>query len=332
MKCKLMFTAATAALLMASTVANAATEIKVASIAPKGTPWIGTLEKWEKAVEKASNGEIDIQIFAGGQLGNEFDVFKQVQRGRIDVGWFSGAAISDNIPETALMSTPFLFNDDKIIDCIYDGELGTELASIVEAKGFKHLQWGETGWVHVYAQDDLSNVEDANGYKARVAPQPMSRLLWDSVGASQTELPYSDTLPALQTGLVKAGESAEVSFVAFGIGKVAPHFMKTAHMHQAGAMVMGQSTWDKLTPEEQKVLWDNLPPLDDSRAAIRGMGQTLLKKYVDGGGPVYELTEEQRAAWKAKVEPNWSTFVSGLGSKAEEMWPQLLKAKAACGG
>lgn len=322
---------AVAATFALGAAAQAATEIKLASIAPVGTPWIGHLEAWEKAVEEASNGEIDIVIYPSAQLGNEFDVFKQVQRGRIDAASLSGGAVSAFVKEVSLMSTPYLYDNVETIDCVYDGAFGDKLKALIAEKNVELLQWGETGWVHVYAQDDLSDVASAEGYKARVAPHEMSRMLWNSVGANGTELPYSETPAALQTGLVKAGESAEVSYVAFGLGKVAPHFMMTHHMHQAGGIVISDRTMKKLSPEHQAILRDSLPSTQSGRDAIRGMGVALVGKYEGAGGPVHRLSEEQRAAWKAKVEPNWPAFVASLGGQSEALWPEMLEAKAACG-
>lgn len=324
------FVWAAAASLLAST-AYAQIEIKVASIAPVGTPWIDHIESWKQNVAEASGGEIEIVVFPSGQLGNEFDTFKQVQRGRIDAALLSGGTLSASIPELSLMSTPFLFDKVETIDCVYDGEMGASLEARFADKKVELLQWGETGWVHVYAQDDLSDVADAEGYKARVAPHDMSRMLWASVGANATELPYAETPAALQTGLVKAGESAEVSYVAFGLGKVAPHLMMTKHLHQAGGIVISERTMKKLSPEQQQILRDAMPPIAEMRASIRQMGTALLGQYESAGGPVHRLSDEERAAWKAKVEPNWPGFVSGLGGDSEAVWEELLKAKASCG-
>lgn len=314
-----------------ATGAFAQVEIKLASIAPAGTPWIAHLETWERNVEAASNGEIDIVVYPSGQLGNEYDTFKQVQRGRIDAASLSGGVLSSFVPELSLMSTPYLFEKVETIDCVYDGNMGDTLKGLIADKNVELLQWGETGWVHVYAQDDLTDVDQAHGYKARVAPHDMSRTLWNSVGANGTELPYAETPAALQTGLVKAGESAAVSFVAFGLGKVAPHLMMTEHMHQAGGIVISDRTMKKLSPEQQQILRDSLPDTQAARDTIRKMGDAMVGQYEAAGGPVHHLTPEQRAAWKAKVEPNWPTFVEGLGGQAEALWSDVLEAKASCG-
>ncbi|HHL22540.1 MAG TPA: TRAP transporter substrate-binding protein [Aliiroseovarius sp.] len=319
------------ALSIAASAAAAQTIIKVATLAPPNTPWTAHLETWKANVAEASGGEIEIQIFPSAQLGNEFEVYKQVQRGRLDSGAFSGAVISDNIPEISLMSTPFLFRDAATIDCVYDQQLGDQFAALIEEDGMKFLQWQETGWVYIYAQDDLSDVADAEGYKIRVSPTPISRMLWDSVGAAGVEIPYAEVPAALQTGLVRGGESAAISFVAFGLGKVAPHFMRTAQYHMAGAITISNRKWNSLSEEQQQILVDGLPPVQGMRDTLRATSEFLLGKYAEAGGPVHDLSEEQLAAWRAKVEPNWPAFVEGLGEGAQAMWPKLMEAKAACG-
>ncbi len=319
------------ALSIAASAAAAQTIIKVATLAPPNTPWTAHLEAWKANVAEASGGEIEIQIFPSAQLGNEFEVYKQVQRGRLDSGAFSGAVISDNIPEISLMSTPFLFRDAATIDCVYDQQLGDQFAALIEEDGMKFLQWQETGWVYIYAQDDLSDVADAEGYKIRVSPTPISRMLWDSVGAAGVEIPYAEVPAALQTGLVRGGESAAISFVAFGLGKVAPHFMRTAQYHMAGAITISNRKWNSLSEEQQQILVDGLPPVQGMRDTLRATSEFLLGKYAEAGGPVHDLSEEQLAAWRAKVEPNWPAFVEGLGEGAQAMWPKLMEAKAACG-
>ncbi|MCE8548500.1 TRAP transporter substrate-binding protein [Ruegeria pomeroyi] len=311
--------------------ASAKTIIKVATIAPPETPWTASLEEWKAKVAEASNGEIEIQIFPSAQLGNEYQTYKQVQRGRLDAAALSGSVITEEVPEMALMSTPFLFRNSEIVYCVYDNpDMREKFAGLIEAGGVKFLDYVETGWVHVYAKDDLSNVEDAENYKIRVGPNAISRNFWSSVGANGVEIPYAESFAALQTDLVKGGESADVSFVAFGLGKVAPHFVKTYHEHLGGALILSNKLWDSLTPEERKIISENVQPISDFRAAVTGAGAYLLGKYVEGGGPVHELTEEQRAAWEAKVKQGWDQFVKDLGPGAEAFWPEVLAAKEAC--
>ena len=313
--------AAIAAVAMATS-ANAAlaqTVIKLATIAPANTPWTDYMESWKENVAKASNGDIEIQIFPSSQLGNEFDVYKQLKRGRIDAGLFSNEVFAEDTPELALMSTPFLFEKLSTVDCMFDGDLGDQYIKLIEAKGMKFLQWQDVGWVHVYAKDDISDVAKIEGYKARVAPAPQSRFLWSTLGANGIEIPFTDTFTALQTGQVRSAEITGISFVGLGLGKAAPHFIKTAHFHLGAALSMSNKKWDSLSVDQQKIIMDGLPPVKSIRQSLRATADFLLGEYIKGGGPVHELTAEQRAAWKAKFEPNREKFLDILGDGAKKI-------------
>jgi len=305
-------------------------EIKVATIAPNGTPWTAHLEKWRDNLLKASDGNIEIKIFPSGQLGNEFDVLKQVKRGRITSAGFSAAPLNASFPELTLMGTPFLFDKVETHDCIYDTQLNKEFSAVLENAGLKVLQWQDGGSVNIYAKDDLTDPVSAKGYKIRVALHPISRILWSSAGANGIELPYVETPAALQTGMVKGGESAALSYFAFGLSKIAPHLMLTNHYHQAGAILINLNQWNKYTSDQQKTIEDALPNINEMRQSVRGAGKALITKFIAEGGQVHELTAQQRAAWKKLVEPNWPKFVKELGPKAEAMWPKILEAKKAC--
>ncbi|MGB1215694.1 MAG: TRAP transporter substrate-binding protein [Pikeienuella sp.] len=308
----------------------AKTELKLATLAPEGTPWYAYMDEWAKNVSAASNGEMEILIFPSAQLGNEWETWSKVAKGRIDIGVFSAAVMSEKVPPISLMSTPFLFDSEQTVYCMYDTELRDEFTAMLE-EDFKVIEWAENGWAHVYAKDDLSDVSAAEGYKTRVAPHGMSRTLWSSVGANGVEVPFADTPAALQTGLIRSGEATPISYVAFGLNKVAPHFMLTKHMHQAGSLLMGKKTWAKLSEDEQRILIESVPDVNGLRKGIMGMEQYMIGKYKEAGGLLHELTPDQRAAWKAKVEPNWPAFVESLGPEAQDLWPRILEAKKACG-
>ncbi len=330
MKHLLLTAACGAALAFAAPATAADLEIKVATLAPEKTPWYDHLAKWEAAVEEASGGSIDIQIFGSGQLGNEFDVYNQMKRGRIEAAQFSSQTLAGNVPEVALMSTPFLFDDVQTIDCVYDGEFGDMLRGKIEAQGIEVLSWNDAGWVNMFGQDDLSDVAKAEGYKVRIAPHGMSRLLWSSAGALGTEMPFSDIPAAMQTGLVRAGESATIIYVAMGLNKIGPHLTQANHSHQAGALAISSKVWDRMTDEQRAILRDNLPSVDELRIGVRGAEAFLVNQYKEAGGHVHVPTEEQLAAWVAKVAPNYPQFVADLGGDSAVAWDHLMTVKAAC--
>lgn len=99
----LAFLAASSIAMLSTGEVRAETELKVATLAPEGTPWYDWLATWKANVETSSEGELKLVIFPSAQLGNELDVWNKVARGRVDISAFSGAPMAENVPETAVM-------------------------------------------------------------------------------------------------------------------------------------------------------------------------------------------------------------------------------------
>lgn len=330
MKIKLLAAATGLAIGLTSGASHAVTEMKYASAAPAKTPWVTHSELMRDTVSANSNGEIQISLFNGGQLGDEVTVIKQVARGRIAIGGFSMTAAATLVPEMALMGVPYMWDSYQQLDCAMDQHLSAVFEPLFDAKGLKLLQWNELGWTNTLSKKPMLSPSDFEGYKLRAAPAKYSSSYLDGIGANGVVLPFAELPAALQTGMVDGATLGAVTFVAAGFGKLAPHYTLSRHSHQSGVILMSNKVWNKLSAEEQGQFTDGLAPTSVLRAQVRGMGAFLLNKYKEAGGPVYEQTPEQRAQWKAAVVPGRDALVASIGGQADKIWPQIEAAKAAC--
>lgn len=327
---KSLIAASAVALTAVSTSATAAIELKYSSTAPANTPWVKHSEAIRDAVAVNSAGEIQINLFNGGQLGDELTVIKQVARGRIDFGGFSMTAAANMVPELALMGTPFLWDNFEQLDCAMDNHLAPVFESLFDKKGFKFVQWNELGWINVFGKQPLLTVADFDGYKIRAAPAKYSANFLKGMGANGIVLPFSETPAALQTGMIDGAALPGVTFVAAGFGKLAPHYTLSRHIHQSGMILMSKKSWAKLGAEGQQQFMDGLAPIAGLRAQVRGMSDFLLGKYQEAGGPVHELSDAQREQWKAAVLPGRDELVASIGGDSDRVWQHILAAKQAC--
>ncbi|MFR3751630.1 MAG: TRAP transporter substrate-binding protein DctP [Enterocloster sp.] len=95
-------------------------------------------------MNKATGGRITIQVFAGGQLGNERDMYEGAQMGTIDMFTASNAVLTSFIPEMAVLDQPFLFETADEAHRVIDGTVGTLIAEKTEEQK-KYIQWVD-GW------------------------------------------------------------------------------------------------------------------------------------------------------------------------------------------
>lgn len=310
--------------------AQAAKELKLATSAPLGTPWVNHVEAIAHKISLNSNGAISAKLFHAGQLGTEPVMVQKTIRGRIDILGSSMTAFSTVVPEMALMGVPFLWDSYAQIDCAMDKHLTPVFEPLFEKKGFKFLQWNELGWIHTFGKKPFLAPGDVKGVKVRAAPAKYSVNFWQGMGANGVVLPLAETPSALQTGMVEGGTLPAMTYVAMGMGKLAPHLTLSAHLHQSGALVMSMRTWKKLSKNEQDSITNALVPVQGLREEVRSMAKDMLAGFQENGGQVHKLTSEQREEWKTAVLPLREQLVSSIGGQAQEVWPKILEAKKAC--
>ena len=146
-----------------------------------------SLLHFEALVESATGGAIDVQVFAGGQLGNEVESGKQVQAGRTMQGTvMSSGAMSSFYKDYQIITTPFLFNDYLTARAYFDGEWHADfMKGAIQESGLRYLGTFDDGGGFVALTTNkrlVKTVEDLAGLKIRVEENPahvaIMKALW----------------------------------------------------------------------------------------------------------------------------------------------------------
>ena len=330
LKTTLMNGIAGAVLAVSAVAAQAETELRWASSAPAGTPWVKHSESFAEAFKEATGGDYNVALFNGSQLGTEVDVLKQVTRGRIAIGAVSTPGMATQVPEVSLLSAPYLFNSIEEVDCVYDNHLTDALNPLFEARNLKLLQWNELGFANMFGPEKIASPDQLGDMKVRVNVSPAAKNFYDALDVNGIYIPFSEMTSALQTGLIESGSMQNILYVAMGFAKAAPHLTLTNHSHDSGMIVMNLDAWKKMSTEDQAKLMAALPDQNGLRAGVRGMDAYLVGEFQKAGGQVYELTEEEKAVWRDLGGSKHAELVSEIGGGAEAFWADLTKAVADC--
>ncbi len=330
MKLRVFLLGSALSLAVPAGAAEAVKELRFATSAPLGTPWVKHAESMIEKITDSSNGTLTAELFHAGQLGTEPVTVQKTIRGRIDILSSSLTAFSTVVPELTLLGVPFLWDSYAQIDCAMEQHITPVFGPLFEEKGLKILQWGELGWVHAFGTKPILSPEDVRGVKVRAAPAKYSVNFWDGMGANSVVLSLVETPSALQTGMVEGGTLPAVTYVAMGMGELAPHLTLSSHLYQPAALVMNMRAWKKLSREEQDSITNALVPVQDVRDDVRTMADSMVADFEQSGGYVHELSPEQREEWKNAVLPQREELVRSIGGRAQEIWPKILAAKQAC--
>jgi len=326
----LMLAGATVAL--SSGIAQAQTALKIASAAQPGSVLIGFVDETVDKINKGSNGALKSERLF---IGSEQEITTQVARGRLEMGSISYTGTSVLIPEAALLNMPYLWKSDGERDFVTDNFALPVMKKIFESKGLVIIGLGDVGWNDVVCKKACLTPADVKGMKVRVSPAPSSKMFWGSLAANGVQLPLSELFPALQSGLVDGADLPFLYYITTPAAQSAPHYVLTRHLHHGSTFVVNKGVWDKLTPDQQKLLVSARPEVARVRKEVADTEKPKMAEFKAKGGFVHELTPAQRAEWAKLVEPNQQKMVDEIGGQSAELWAAIQKGKqeyAAKGG
>ena len=221
---------------------------------PKGNPWVMQIERYAKAVDEESKGEIKIQPFLGSQLGSEQDTVQQVARGRIDMGGYSGGSAALVVPEVALLLMPFYFRNTAEADCVIDNHMTKIVTDAFAKKGVHFVGWTSVGSIDMFGKKPFMAPPELKGVKAAIYANKTQALFFSSMGASVNPLGLPEWIPAFQTGMADVVLTTITYGLPSGLTKVAPVVSRVNAYDSPGLTLMNRGVWDKLSKPHQEAL------------------------------------------------------------------------------
>ena len=160
-------------------------------------------------VNKATGGRITIQVFAGGQLGNERDMYEGAQMGTIDMFTASNAVLTSFIPEMAVLDQPFLFETADEAHRVIDGTVGTLIAEKTEEQKIHTVGWMDVGFRNIFSTRPVTSLEDMKNLKIRTMENDLHIAAFNAMGAIATPMASGDVFTGLQQGTIDAAENLQ---------------------------------------------------------------------------------------------------------------------------
>lgn len=288
--------------------------LKLATIAPEGTPWAETVQLWKKKVEAESGGRIKVKPFLGAALGDENQTVGECRRGAIALWGGTLAAAATSVPEVSVLELPYLFKNAEEADRVLDTVVLEDMKKLLAARGFVLLFWSENGFRSLGTKwGPVKTPADMKGHKIRSQENIVHLETWRALGALPQPIAVTEVLPSLQTGVVDGFDSTPLYTFAASWHVAIKHFTLSEHIYQPGAVLMSKKEFDKLPPDLQKVLTEGNTKLqNDGRAALREMGPLLIDNFKAAKIATYTPSAAERAAFVKATAGVYDKFVKAV--------------------
>lgn len=249
--------------------------------------------KWADAVKEATDGRIIIETYPAGQLGTGTEMIEAVDLGTLDMTLGDYSLLETYLPEMSLLSLPCLISDYDHMWEIYDGEVGAELNSRLEANSnLKLLDTLYNGFRYISAVRPLESLDDCKGLIIRSPESDIYVNTFKLYGMSPTPLPLGDVYSALQTGVVEAVDSPIANFTAMGFAEVAPYILMSRHLSSALPVIVNQDVWASIPAADQEILLSTLAEcVEASNEAVLAEEDAVFAELETEGAIFCELND-----------------------------------------
>lgn len=276
-------------------------------------------KEFAKKVEELSDGRIKVEVYTGGQLGDETTTVEQTQVGIVDIGRANAGPLTQFADSLGIFSFPFLFDSREHMWKALDSSLRKTLFSDLEESDLVGLAFYDAGARSFYSTKPIKKADDVKGKKIRVMQNDILIDAFKTLGTSPTPLSASEVYSALQMGVIDGGENNVSTYVADGHYEVAKNFTLSEHLRIPGVLFMSKKSWDKLSEEDQKVIKE--AALESEKIQLKEydkFSQAAMDKVEEAGNNVYKLSEEERNKFRGSVQ--------SLYDEHEETYGELFKA------
>ncbi len=242
-------------------------------------------------LEAATDGRITMEVFPGGQLGDERSTIEQVQLGVIDIVRTSTSPVGEFYEPMGVFSLPYIFRSERHMWSVVQGPIGRELLDGLMEADLVGLAYYDSGSRNFYTTETpIRSAADVEGLRMRTQQSQVVLDMMEALGAEPVPMAFAEVYSSLQTGVIDGAENNFPSYGPFGVRhyEVAPFFTLDGHARVPEVVMISQSTWDSLSPEDQMLvreaalasvpvqaaLWDELS--GQSREAVVEAGSEII--------------------------------------------------------
>lgn len=308
----------TAFLLSAPSVwAAPKTVLKIALGDPEGSEMGIVGEMFKKYVAEKSNGEIEVQTFYSGSLGDETETIHNVRRGTLALSCVGIANTVPFVKQLGILNLPYLFeNLDEVVKAT-NGKSAEILNTYAEKAGFRVLAWTYTGFRYISnSKRPITKMADIKGLKIRVPQSTVLLATYKAWDASPVFIPWSETFVALQDSVVDGQCYGYIGFRAMKFQKARQKYItEVHHVYQLQPLIMSERVFQKMTPEQRQLMIDAGKAAQEAVLAYQKEESAKAKEDLIEAGVKISMLEDESVWKKTAMEEVWPKLADFVGGK-----------------
>ena len=307
---KLLGLCAVAAMVTAGPAAAENVELRIASLAPSGSPWMSVLDKAAGEIKDKTGGRVTLKYFEGGQQGDERDFVRKIKLGQLDGAAVTAVGLSMIDESIRVLELPMMFATVEELDYVAD-KMWPYFQTKFEKKGFKLNDRGEVGWTYFLSKNKVESLGDLKGQKLWMwGDDQLVGAMFKKLGLNGVPLGVPEVDSGLTSGRINACYGSPVAAVALQWYTKIKFMTSMPMAYGIGATVMSVDALKKISADDVKTVQTI------AKAASKKLRKTIRKANEDA-----KSTMTRKGVTVVQTP---ATMVDEFTKNAQEVWKQLV--------
>lgn len=282
--------------------------VKLALVVNEGTPLAIACQKFADDVYEKTNGQIKVDLYAGGTLGTETELKEAISLGTVEMVNLGWSLLSNKFSYSMSYIGYYELADRATMNDFFSGDEAQRLYDAYEAMtGVRVIStnW-QQGTRHTIASRPFSNLNELKGLKIRTpAGVTLDLDAWSSWGTLPTGMALSEVYSGIEQGVIEAVECPLDYLWTYGFHEAgAKNLMLTGHQLYNNLLAVNTDWFDSLSPEIQQIIIDCANECGDYQTElVLDLEEEYLQNFKDAGVNVVEISDDVKAEMKALVAP-----------------------------
>lgn len=289
-------------LLAALPAGAAGVTLKIATLAPDGTSWMQAMRTSAEEVSQGTDGRVKLRFYPGGIMGNDQSVLRKIRAGQLHGGAITGTGLASIEPDGQVYGLPFTFRSYDEVDYLRQ-RIDPLLIEDLKRKGYISYGISEAGFAYLMSNRPIREIGDLKDHKVW-APEgdKISVRAFQAVGISPIQLPLTDVLTGLQTGLIDTVGNTPTGAIALQWHTRVKYLTDLPLLYTYGSLLIQEKALKRLSEADRQILQEAIEKaVSKINAQIRKDNQEAMKALAQQGIELVTPSDTQMDQWQESV-------------------------------
>ncbi|MBU1150252.1 MAG: TRAP transporter substrate-binding protein [Proteobacteria bacterium] len=277
-------------------------------------------EAWAREIEKRTNGQVKINVLAGGALTPADQCFDGALKGISDIGMSCFAYTRGRFPVMEVLDLPMGYPNGRVATRVANEFFRKFMPKELAEVKLLYIHAHGPGLLHT--KQPVTTLEQLKGMKIRSTG--LSAKIVAALGAVPVAMPQGQTYESLQKGVVEGTFAPMETLQTWKQGEVIKSTTDCSDIGYTTAMfvVMNLKKWNSLPADVRKVMEEVSAQWIDLHGKVWDQIDQEGREYtLSLGNKIVSLSTEENNRWKKAVRPiidDYAKEVSAKGLPAQQ--------------